>query len=99
MEELTQRHPSTKHSLFSLKAFLAEELSVERWRLCGLPKDEHSLENAIILQRTLKYPFLIDPQQQASKYLRSLGKEENYHGVEAVKASDSNLQKLIELAI
>ncbi len=85
--------------MFSLKAFLTEDLVIERWRLSGLPKDEQSVENGIIMQRTMKYPLLIDPQQQASKYIKSMGKEENYQGVECVKASDANLQKSIEQAV
>ncbi|KAL7875326.1 hypothetical protein SRHO_G00062960 [Serrasalmus rhombeus] len=51
---------------------LADQASVAAWHNQGLPADRLSTENAAILTRSQRCPLLVDPQQQASKWLRNL---------------------------
>uniref|UniRef100_A0AAR2JLJ5 AAA+ ATPase domain-containing protein n=1 Tax=Pygocentrus nattereri TaxID=42514 RepID=A0AAR2JLJ5_PYGNA len=51
---------------------LADQASVAAWHNQGLPADRLSMENAAILTRSQRCPLLVDPQQQASKWLRNL---------------------------
>ena len=39
----------------------------------GLPKDNQSIQNAVLLTTTEKCPFIIDPQAQASKLVYHTG--------------------------
>ncbi|KAI5106110.1 dynein heavy chain 11, axonemal, partial [Silurus meridionalis] len=51
---------------------LAEQTSIAAWHNQGLPPDRLSVENAVILTCSQRWPLLVDPQQQASKWLRNL---------------------------
>ncbi|KAL6489650.1 hypothetical protein MHYP_G00033910, partial [Metynnis hypsauchen] len=51
---------------------LADQASVAAWHNQGLPADRLSTENAAILTRSQRCPLLVDPQQQASEWLRHL---------------------------
>ncbi|XP_053089780.1 dynein axonemal heavy chain 11 isoform X1 [Pangasianodon hypophthalmus] len=51
---------------------LAEQASIAAWHNQGLPPDRLSVENAVILTCSQRWPLLVDPQQQASKWLRNL---------------------------
>jgi len=41
---------------------------------------------------------MIDPQTQANKYIKNMGKD-HPDGIDAIKASDPNLLRTIELAV
>lgn len=51
---------------------LAEQASIAAWHNQGLPSDRMSVENAVILTCSQRWPLLVDPQQQAGKWLRNL---------------------------
>lgn len=40
---------------------------VLKWQNKGLPQDNHSTENALIVKKTKRWPLFIDPQGQAVK--------------------------------
>ena len=41
----------------------------------GLPRDTHSIENAIVTVEGTSWPLMIDPQGQANKWIRNLEQE------------------------
>lgn len=41
------------------------------WNSNGLPSDEFSVENAIILDHSERWSLMIDPQMQANKWLKN----------------------------
>lgn len=47
---------------FSLIETLSNSNEIREWTLCGLPIDNYSVENAIIVKNASRYPLLIDPQ-------------------------------------
>ncbi|XP_062848433.1 dynein axonemal heavy chain 11 [Trichomycterus rosablanca] len=51
---------------------LAEQAGVATWHNQGLPSDRLSVENAVILTCSQRWPLLVDPQRQASEWLRRL---------------------------
>eukprot|EP01064_Diplonema_japonicum_P034643 TRINITY_DN7253_c0_g4_i1.p1 TRINITY_DN7253_c0_g4~~TRINITY_DN7253_c0_g4_i1.p1 ORF type:complete len:4646 (+),score=1368.52 TRINITY_DN7253_c0_g4_i1:87-14024(+) len=57
--------------------FLTTESQITDWQIEGLPSDDHSVQNAIMItsnlgnKKTGKYPLIVDPQGQGLKWLRS----------------------------
>ncbi|KAK7886266.1 hypothetical protein WMY93_025887 [Mugilogobius chulae] len=55
---------------------LTDDATVAAWHNQGLPNDRMSIENAAILTTSERWPLLIDPQQQAIKWIQNwLGSE------------------------
>ncbi|CAM39085.2 putative dynein heavy chain [Leishmania braziliensis MHOM/BR/75/M2904] len=50
--------------------FLVDETTIADWQLEGLPADSHSVQNAIMITTSSKYPLMIDPQGQALNWVR-----------------------------
>ena len=42
--------------------FLVDDSEVGEWNLQGLPTDELSIQNGIMVTRASRYPVLVDPQ-------------------------------------
>ncbi|KAF2359916.1 Dynein heavy chain AAA module D4 [Trinorchestia longiramus] len=59
--------------VFSLQQLLADLVQVRAWHLRGLPVDQFSVDNAIIATSSFRWPFIIDPQGEATKFIKSLG--------------------------
>ncbi len=55
---------------FMLRKTLSSEMEILSWNANGLPTDPHSIENSIIIAHCKRWPLIIDPQMQASKWLR-----------------------------
>ena len=52
-----------------LTRFLIEKTIVAEWNLQGLPKDDLSTQNGIMVTRSTRYPLMIDPQGQAHRWI------------------------------
>lgn len=55
---------------FSLRTVLGDEVQIRQWVIDKLPNDQVSVENAIIIQRSRRWPLMIDPQLQANQWIR-----------------------------
>lgn len=53
----------------SYQEFLSKPQERVLWQQEGLPQDELCVENAIIMKRYNRYPLIIDPSDQALKYI------------------------------
>lgn len=53
----------------------------------GLPLDGFSIENAIILFNSRRWPLMIDPQSQANKWLKKLQSDRK---LKIIKLSEDN---------
>jgi dynein heavy chain len=49
-----------------------------------------SIENGIIIEYARRWALMIDPQNQANRFIKNFGKEHE-EGIDVVKASDPNL--------
>ena len=54
----------------ALTSFLVDDATVGEWNLQGLPSDDLSVQNAIMVTRSSRFPLLIDPQGQAMSWIK-----------------------------
>jgi len=66
--------------------------------VAGLPSDNLSVENGIIMFGSRRWPLMIDPQTQANKFVKTLGKG-HAEGLEVFKPSHPSLIRDLEFAI
>ncbi|CAD7963334.1 unnamed protein product [Amoebophrya sp. A120] len=82
----------------SMAQVLGEPVKIQGWIVCQLPNDDLSIENAIIIDKSRRWPLMIDPQRQANKYIKNMGKQIET-GIDIVKLSDSSFLRTLELGI
>jgi dynein heavy chain, axonemal len=69
--------PFTNTIYQKLTAFLVDDSIVGQWNLDGLPKDNLSTQNGIMVESSERYPLLIDPQAQGSTWIKNMYNEIN----------------------
>ncbi|KAF5308293.1 hypothetical protein FQR65_LT06286 [Abscondita terminalis] len=75
---------------------LGDPIVIRLWQLDGLPRDYLSTENAVLVSCSKRWPLFIDPQGQANKWIKNMGKEK---GISVCKLSDKDLIRSLESAI
>jgi len=81
---------------FSLIHTLGEPVLIREWNIFGLPADNFSVENGIIVFSSTRWPLMIDPQGQANKWIKAL---ENTNNISVIKLTNLNYMTSIQLAI
>lgn len=83
----------------SIVSTLADSVLVRSWQICGLPSDNLSVQNGLIMSRARRWPLFIDPQGQANRFIKNLGKENAENGLDVAKLSDASFVKVLENGI
>jgi len=81
------------NSEFTLIDTLGEPVKIRAWNIQGLPKDDFSSENGIIVDLGRRWPLFIDPQGQANKWVREMEKE---RGLKIIKLTDGDYLRTLE---
>jgi dynein heavy chain len=50
------------NDVISLNAILGNQVKITQWQIDKLPSDSFSIDNAIILENSERWPLMIDPQ-------------------------------------
>jgi dynein heavy chain len=79
-----------------LATVLGDPVAIRDWNLFGLPNDTFSIDNALILFNSGRWPLMIDPEQQANKWIKNLEKK---RGLKVVKLSDQDYMRTLENSI
>ncbi|XP_069942834.1 cytoplasmic dynein 2 heavy chain 1 isoform X1 [Cherax quadricarinatus] len=81
---------------FDLRRFLSSEREQLQWKAEGLPSDQLSIENALVILQCRLRPFLIDPSSRATAWLC-----EHLRGstVELTTQQDPKFATTLELAV
>lgn len=81
-----------------IRSTLSDYVAIRQWQICGLPSDSHSIENAIIMSKGRRYPLFIDPQGQANRYIKNMGKDTSLcpNDIDVIKLSDKNYLRTLE---
>jgi dynein heavy chain len=59
----------------TMSKVLGDDVTIRQWGVAGLPSDKLSVENGIIMFKSRRLPLMIDPQTQANKFVKNLGKD------------------------
>jgi len=81
---------------FLLNNILGDAVQIRKWTICKLPNDNFSIDNAIMLHSSNRWPLMIDPQGQANKWIRNI---EADNKLKVVKQSQNDFVRNIENAI
>lgn len=74
---------------------MADPYDIRMWNACGLPRDNVSTENAILVTKAGRWPLMIDPQEQANRWIRQMEGQE----LRIIKLTDGNFLRVLESAI
>ncbi|KAG1684351.1 Dynein heavy chain 5, axonemal [Nymphon striatum] len=69
-KELEKRHIPFSDELNVIDMLVQDGATICEWKLQGLPSDNLSTENAVIVENAACYPLLIDPQSQANNWIK-----------------------------
>ncbi|XP_073976967.1 dynein heavy chain at 16F isoform X2 [Rhodnius prolixus] len=81
---------------FSLIDILSDPYEIRTWITNGLPRDKVSIENAIYVTKTTRWALMIDPQEQANRWIRQM---EAKNDLKMVKLTDATYMRTIEAAV
>ncbi|XP_053695545.1 dynein axonemal heavy chain 3 [Sabethes cyaneus] len=81
---------------FSLITTLGNALEIRNWSNWGLPTDDFSVENGIIVRQARRWPLMIDPEGQANKWVKNMEKQNN---LKIIQQLDPNYMRVVENAL
>ena len=55
-----------------MQTILEDPVTTKTWTQAKLPSDNLSIENAIIMFKSRRWPLMIDPQNQANSFIKKL---------------------------
>jgi dynein heavy chain 2 len=97
-QKITEWKQMVKDESFDFIKFMCTESQLLQWKTEGLPADELSMENAIMLRNTVKTPIIFDPATQATEWIKhTLKNEEN--AVEFLPQNDPKYNTKLEISI
>jgi dynein heavy chain len=80
----------------SMNSTLGDPVLVRQWCIDGLPTDNFSIDNGIVVFNSRRWPLMIDPQGQANKWIRTL---EVANKLELIKLTMGNYMRTVENAV
>jgi len=93
--QLMKSNQVPSSSEFQLRTVIGEEVTIRQWIIDKLPNDQVSIDNALILSKSRRWPLMIDPQLQANKWIRN----SNGERLRVLRLSQGNYARILEVAI
>uniref|UniRef100_A0A8D9BQS5 Dynein heavy chain 7, axonemal n=1 Tax=Cacopsylla melanoneura TaxID=428564 RepID=A0A8D9BQS5_9HEMI len=75
---------------------MGNPVEIRAWNIFGLPCDSFSIDNGIIIKNSRRWPLMIDPQEQANKWVKNMEKS---NGLVVIRLSMGDYIRTLENAI
>ncbi|XP_012153483.1 dynein heavy chain 2, axonemal kl-2 [Megachile rotundata] len=95
MKEVENKEIPTSPDLNVIE-FLADPAVIRDWNMLGLPSDDFSTENGIIVTKGTRWPLVIDPQCQAVKWIKNM---EAKNSLREIDFGQADFARVLEHAI
>ncbi|CAG9323486.1 unnamed protein product [Blepharisma stoltei] len=83
-------------SNFDLQEVMGDPLVIREWNIATLPTDSVSVCNAILVTRSERWPLMIDPQEQANRWIRKM---EESKGLKIIKQTDKDFERNLKTCL
>ncbi|CAI6360698.1 unnamed protein product [Macrosiphum euphorbiae] len=94
--QLIRENGALNNPNFEVTLFLTNPTTIRNWNNHGLSNDRFSLENGIIISQSYRYPFIIDPQNQAWRWIKNI---ELDNGLKIIDYRSKNSMQNLEIAL
>ena len=84
---------------YNFSTFLVNPTIFLKWSSFGLPDDNFSKENGVLVTQGRRWPLMIDPQMQANKWIKSMERERDSEKLIILDPQTENYMRAIEIAI
>ena len=81
---------------YSIIDCLGRPVEIREWNIQNLPRDNVSISNAIMMQKSDRWPLMIDPQLQANEWIKTM---EGDNGLRVCRQVQSDFVRTIENCI
>lgn len=95
LKEIVEREIPVS-SNFLIYNFMSDPTTIREWNIKGLPSDEFSTENGIIVTTGSRWPLIIDPQCQAMKWIKN---KERHNDLQIVDFGQSDYLRIMAMAM
>jgi dynein heavy chain len=82
---------------YKLSEVIGDQVKIRQWLIDKLPNDAVSVDNAIVMDNSRRWPLMIDPQVQANKWIKNM-----YAAADTLKTlrlTKSDYGRQLEMAI
>jgi dynein heavy chain 2 len=97
---ITKWQDITRVQGFVFKRAMSTESELLQWKIMGLPSDDLSQENSLVISNTTdRVPFIIDPASAATTWLKSILSNDRGRPLEVTTPFDVRFMNTVELAV
>ncbi|KAM7351793.1 dynein heavy chain 2, axonemal kl-2 isoform 2-T2 [Cochliomyia hominivorax] len=79
-----------------ITSFLLDAVTVREWNIQGLPADDFSTENGMIVTKGSRWPLIIDPQMQANTWIKNF---EELNDLKTIDFGQLDYLRSLEMAL